>query len=90
MEAKATKRGTILLKESLSKTIIELRDVLYIPKFRRNIISTGKLVNQGSQVLIMKEGMIMINKGNITSIKITKEERTNLFVLTAGRIKGSS
>ena len=74
MEVKATKRGTILPKERSSKTIIELRDVLYIPKFRRNIISAGKLVNQGSQVLITKDGMVMTNKGNTTSIKIRKED----------------
>ena len=52
---KANLKGTVYIKDTVTQRSIKLRSVLYVPNFRRNIISIGKLVENNLQVIMNEQ-----------------------------------
>ncbi len=83
---KADTKGTLYLRDPESLKTIMLKNVLYVPNFRRNILSLGRLVeHNNTSILMNSEFMMIINMNNQARIKVPKEVKTGLFVLSCTR-----
>jgi hypothetical protein len=70
------------------KQQIQLNDVTYAPGIRTNLISTGKLADDGYEISMKGSAMTIQHKVNKTKIQITKNRR-NLYMIT-GHKEGSA
>ena len=70
------------------KQQIQLKDVTYAPGIRTNLISAGKLIDDGYEILMKGTIMTIQHKVNKTKILITKNSR-NLYTIT-GQKEGSA
>lgn len=56
--------GTVKLK-LVNGMIMQLSDVLFVPKMRRNLVSASKLVNQGYYFMGNDESIKFFKKGSL-------------------------
>jgi len=76
--------GTIQIK-MFDGMIRELKEVRYVPQFKRNIISIGALKILGLEVSI-KDGILKITKGSMVVLKGVR--RNNLYYLKGSTVTG--
>ena len=76
--------GTVRIK-IFDRIIQKLKEVMYVPQLKRNLISVGALETLGLMVSI-RDGVLKITKGSIVVMKGVR--RSNLYYLKGSTVIG--
>ena len=78
-------KGELMLEQLITRDVITLKDVLYVPSFNQNILSVSKMLKEGYVVHGNKNCLKLI-RGNKTISTSTKDQQ-NMFYLHVKRLE---
>ena len=81
---KATSKGNLTLKHPQGH-MLKLSNVLYVPKFNRNILSMGRILKNNTSVKASHNSLTIQRNGQNMHLELDK--KTNMFYLRAKRVK---
>ena len=86
-EIPVKKKGTLTLKTS-GDHLVKLKDTLVVPEMALNVISIGKLAEQGNKVMFGNNELKIVS--GVREIVIEKEKETPMYFLKAERVTVTS